>query len=51
MHELSKDGTGKPTIHSVVSNPPKLKEAIDKVQAAEETTHKTPKKRKRPKMK
>jgi ribosomal protein L40E len=46
MHELSKDGNGKPTIHSIVSNPPKLKEAVgpDKVQAAEETAHKTTKK-------
>jgi hypothetical protein len=29
MHELTKDGNGKPTIHSVVSNPPKLKEAVN----------------------
>ncbi len=43
MHELTKDGNGKPTIHSVVSNPPKLKEATDKVQQAEETAHKTTK--------
>jgi hypothetical protein len=43
MHVVSKDGNGKPTIHSVVSNPPKLKEATDKVQQAEETAHKTTK--------
>ena len=44
MHHIGKDKDGNNTIHSVVSNPPKLKEATDKVQAAEETAHKTPKK-------
>ena len=44
MHHIEKDGNGKPTINSVVSNPPKLREATDKVQQAEETAHKTSKK-------
>jgi hypothetical protein len=44
MHHIEKDGNGKPTINSVVSNPPKLREATDKVQRAEETAHKTTKK-------
>ncbi|HZY93359.1 MAG TPA: hypothetical protein VFE98_00670 [Candidatus Bathyarchaeia archaeon] len=43
MHKLSKDGNGQPTIHSTVSNPPKLKETVDVQQAAEETGHKIPK--------
>lgn len=29
MHTVSKDGNGNPTIHSVVTNPPKLKEAVE----------------------
>lgn len=42
MHHIEKDGNGNATIKSIVSNPPKLKEATDKVQAAEETGHKLP---------
>ncbi len=41
MHHLKKDNDGKPTIHSIVSNPPKLKEAVDTQQLAEETGHKS----------
>jgi ribosomal protein L40E len=46
MHHLDKDKDGNNTIHSILSNPPKLREAVgtDKVQQAEETAHKTPKK-------
>src|SRR5713226_1903104 len=34
MHVVEKDGNGQPTIRSVVSNPPKLREAVDKEQVA-----------------
>jgi hypothetical protein len=43
MHHLDKDKEGNNTIHSIVANPPKLKEATDKVQQSEETANKTPK--------
>ncbi len=43
MHHIEKDGNGQPTIRSVVSQPPKLREAVDSQQAAEETAHLLPK--------
>jgi|SRR5712692_7226204 len=41
MHVVEKDGHGQPTIRSIVSNPPKLKEAVDSQQVAEETGYKS----------
>ena len=44
MHHIDTDENGKnATIHSIITNPPKLREAIDKEQAAAETGHKVPK--------